>query len=996
MTNVKSGQQFQIKKLENNPNEETPLASNNSNKQVSKKNHSKNPGGIECCNLSFVKEARFRSHMRSAHKVTSAFACLLCNVKFNTTAGMKIHLKNVHEKFSCKVCLKTFQNKRSLQSHSLNKHSKSVHQFRCNFCPKTFAKTGFLERHLKTEHEKNEKSNDFQMKNEENQLNSFQLDDDFESLKPFPNKESLHNISLDMPNQSDHQFSCNICVKTFAKIGLLERHFETDHNNKKSVQMKDKKSQFQIDNFFDCEMCKQKFQSRNIFEWHKLSEHSLDESDLSRDKFYLDSSESYLNLSKIPFNSSSLNLSKISFNSSSLNLSKSSLISSESPFSSTTFENESLSNSDDIPPSETSRIKGAFWCDFCGKIFASKKFFEKHQKSVHKLETVTLTDQKLNDDKAKIGCQNCPKMFDKRIVFENHLKAEHDNTISLKIDSFKSWAENSNEISFNKNRLSITRNYDSVKSIAKNSNETFFKIKSGLNIIRNDETQNDLISSLANPFSIIKPSLSIFPLNRNNNMNNMNNFDNNTSKKKNTSNSIMNDSNLSKNNEADKSQTSIQVEKIKTNPNNSNFKPHQNDNSSRSNEQLIKTKTTNPFLQQKVISETTKPNFNSPEPSTNLNKSSESKSQSKTEKRYVSVRSSSGFKCPICTKVFHHKGFYDKHQRTVHKNSFIRSELPHSGKWSGPTDHNKPSIVTSKNKEKDESEIEIVSDFTIKKRGIFRCGICGESLSNPTQVSVHMRTRHMETDPLEMDEPKNRQNANEMTFSCKFCRKTFESPFQAARHVRTEHSMKNDHSKSLIDLKNGSINLKRKMTEDSMKNVSGQSNKLADTDQSNGFKRKSEERKKERTESDFTAKFNCKECGKICHSLDEVDLHTNLEHGPNEQIDKVETKEQKVIETFDKRNETFKLKYQAEEHCQYKRIMDRKTNGRNDNAERIMNRKTNGRKIETERVTNRQTNGRNVKTETEEESFVDDDPLDVSKMKIFDPIEILQNGLEKI
>lgn len=190
------------------------------------------------CDQTFVEERHMKNHLNIAHGVTSPFACLLCNVTFETPISMKLHLQQIHETFDCKVCQKSFSSKLLLQHHSLNQHDKSISEFKCKFCSKTFNKFGFLQRHLATFHEEADKKKSPSGETKQKAANNNNNNDQSKNGRKDSgvvkiNSRRKSNVTEIIFNSNDFEtfdtFECAVCSQHFKTLADLNKHKDEEH-----------------------------------------------------------------------------------------------------------------------------------------------------------------------------------------------------------------------------------------------------------------------------------------------------------------------------------------------------------------------------------------------------------------------------------------------------------------------------------------------------------------------------------------------------------------------------------------------------------------------------------------------------------------------------------------------------------------------------------------------------------------------------------------------
>ncbi|XP_019554389.3 zinc finger protein ZFP2-like [Aedes albopictus] len=159
-------------------------------------------------------------------QIARSVSCHLCRNEFGTRQSLYVHFKEQHSEhgrpFKCDLCQATFKRKSHLDDH-VSSHTGEV-RYACKFCGEKFLRAKPLMRHRKNCHK------EFPLK-----------------IKP----------SKSQPAQSEGQFKCNYCPKSFKHRPSLNFHVKSHYDLLPFV----------------CEQCDARFVSNNGLLIHRGKHH---------------------------------------------------------------------------------------------------------------------------------------------------------------------------------------------------------------------------------------------------------------------------------------------------------------------------------------------------------------------------------------------------------------------------------------------------------------------------------------------------------------------------------------------------------------------------------------------------------------------------------------------------------------------------------------------------------------------------------------------------
>ena len=90
------------------------------------------------CSKTVFYKTDLESHMKKDHAEMGLTKCDICEMSFNTTTILHLHVENVHKghsekKFQCGICDKTFEIKIELSQHQNSVHGSDRKKLQCTF-----------------------------------------------------------------------------------------------------------------------------------------------------------------------------------------------------------------------------------------------------------------------------------------------------------------------------------------------------------------------------------------------------------------------------------------------------------------------------------------------------------------------------------------------------------------------------------------------------------------------------------------------------------------------------------------------------------------------------------------------------------------------------------------------------------------------------------------------------------------------------------------------
>lgn len=178
------------------------------------------------------------AHRRKTTLDEKRFNCELCEQKFTSKTGLKIHVKFKHERptksHECHECGRVFKDSSILKAH-VRTHLPDDEKFafECEICGKKVVNKWSLKYHIETIHEKVQKHFchlcDRGFGNKSN-LRSHIISHSTENVScnicggVFKNRISLQSHKKIHKPESARSFACNVCGKTFHNRNHLNRH----------------------------------------------------------------------------------------------------------------------------------------------------------------------------------------------------------------------------------------------------------------------------------------------------------------------------------------------------------------------------------------------------------------------------------------------------------------------------------------------------------------------------------------------------------------------------------------------------------------------------------------------------------------------------------------------------------------------------------------------------------------------------------------------------
>ena len=150
------------------------------------------------CQKAFNRQAHLKRHINTVHEKQRNLNCDFCNSEFTNFDDLKSHVTNSHEdkihlfetkelfenskmeeisdqknhegqekvkKFHCDLCQKAFVRQDHLRRHISCVH-KGEKDFSCEFCEKSFARKDYLQQHINTIHKDEKDFENIEMKEE--------------------------------------------------------------------------------------------------------------------------------------------------------------------------------------------------------------------------------------------------------------------------------------------------------------------------------------------------------------------------------------------------------------------------------------------------------------------------------------------------------------------------------------------------------------------------------------------------------------------------------------------------------------------------------------------------------------------------------------------------------------------------------------------------------------------------------------------------------------
>ncbi|XP_033097797.1 zinc finger and BTB domain-containing protein 41-like isoform X2 [Anneissia japonica] len=252
----------------------------------------KYPFNCELCSLSFPTESWMTYHRElHANPTLTYLICVVCDKAFHFLTEINSHQEECHpelskrqrtmsEKFRCDICKRAFRSPIHLERHRRRAAEedplpKGPVQVKCKFCEKSFSMELGLENHTMRVHPEKQRH----QCTENDCLDTFNTKDERSEhlvsahqshpkqiykcpvencLKAYTTMAAL-NYHYELRHTDNNKpFSCEICGKSWIKIGRLREHLKTHTMEKNEL----------------CDICGRAFKSRPELKDHKMDEHS--------------------------------------------------------------------------------------------------------------------------------------------------------------------------------------------------------------------------------------------------------------------------------------------------------------------------------------------------------------------------------------------------------------------------------------------------------------------------------------------------------------------------------------------------------------------------------------------------------------------------------------------------------------------------------------------------------------------------------------------------
>ena len=198
--------------------------------------------GTTCqeCSKEFDNLLQLRNHIDKDHKKLE-FKCEHCGKEYKSHSSYYAHIKyacdKLHQPVVCDTCGKSFLSPGSLRNHIKLHHNDLERNFQCDECEKRFFYISALTQHKKQVHL---------------------------GIKPEKNKQCPHceykcssqsvlDIHIASTHEGKRDYHCELCPKTFARIGGLKTHIKIVHENVRNHV---------------CETCGNRYANKHILKDH--------------------------------------------------------------------------------------------------------------------------------------------------------------------------------------------------------------------------------------------------------------------------------------------------------------------------------------------------------------------------------------------------------------------------------------------------------------------------------------------------------------------------------------------------------------------------------------------------------------------------------------------------------------------------------------------------------------------------------------------------------
>ncbi|XP_041479854.1 zinc finger protein 407-like [Lytechinus variegatus] len=257
----------------------------------------KYPFSCETCNNNFPTQSWFDLHcMQHEDPKMQYLICKVCDEAFRFLMTYNTHMTEVHagmskreqtlsEKFRCDVCKRAFRSPIHLERHIRKANNaepppKGPVQVKCKFCEKTFTMEQGLENHTIRAHPEYHR---YQCTADDCLETFITKEDRASHLESFHGLDPCHiykcpvtgcnkayttvsslNYHYALRHTLEKPFACEICGKTWVKIGRLREHMKTHSTEKNEL----------------CDECGRAFKTRPELKDHKQEAHT----DLGKEK----------------------------------------------------------------------------------------------------------------------------------------------------------------------------------------------------------------------------------------------------------------------------------------------------------------------------------------------------------------------------------------------------------------------------------------------------------------------------------------------------------------------------------------------------------------------------------------------------------------------------------------------------------------------------------------------------------------------------------------
>lgn len=220
------------------------------------------------CNTYFKTRRILYSHKLTEHEVVHKHNCLLCDLGYDKSAQLKLHLKTLHpdidrctKQHLCQDCGRVFSSDTYLKEHIRTIHL-AIEQHPCDLCGKKFRSKNYLKVHMRIHAVDNK----------------YECKDCGEKFKTW----NLRAIHIRNKHSDETPFVCKICNKGFKFSSRLTVHLRIHKGEKPFACQECPKafvstSSLKAHNFvhtgekrYNCPICKKKFSRSHLFRKHMI------------------------------------------------------------------------------------------------------------------------------------------------------------------------------------------------------------------------------------------------------------------------------------------------------------------------------------------------------------------------------------------------------------------------------------------------------------------------------------------------------------------------------------------------------------------------------------------------------------------------------------------------------------------------------------------------------------------------------------------------------